>query len=73
MMSDEIDEILVPAIIQCEINKAMCGARPTPAQEMEAIAKAIMAVRAGKSESLRSVYRDVLRKELRKRQRPEGK
>ncbi|WP_454260488.1 hypothetical protein [Pseudoxanthomonas mexicana] len=63
------DEILVPAIIQCEIDKARLGVRPTPAQEMEAIAKAILALRHSKSETMRKAYREVLRKELRKRQK----
>lgn len=66
-MNDGTDAILVPAIIECEIRKAMLGQRPTSAQEMEAIAKAIMAVRAGKTAILRNLYRAALRKELRRR------
>lgn len=60
------DEVLVPAIIQCEIDKAMLGNQPTHAQEMESIAKAIMALRHSKSDSMRAIYREVLRKEIRK-------
>lgn len=61
------DEILVPAIIEAEIAKARLGYRPTPAQEMEAVARAIMAIRHGLTESLRKQYREVLRKELRRK------
>ena len=63
------DEILVPAIIQCEIDKARLGVRPTPAQEMESIAKAILALRYTQSEAIRNAYREALRKELRRRPR----
>lgn len=63
-MSDT-DAILVPAIIECEITKARLQLnRPTNAQEMEAIAKAVMAIRSSR---LRDLYREVLRKELKRK------
>lgn len=65
--ADDPDSILVPAIIEAEIAKAMLGERPTPALEMQAIAKAILAIRHTRSETIRAAYRQVLRKELRSR------
>jgi len=60
------NEILVPAIIEAEITKARLTERPTPAQEMEAIARAILAIRYGRID-LRSLYRNALRTQLRRK------
>lgn len=62
-----IDEILVPAIIEAEIAKARLGQRPSPAKEMEVAARAIMAARHGRTGSLRTLYREALRKKLRRK------